>query len=79
MLSIESANRRIRVLTRILNGINKYTVVTANVKSYTSNSAVSIGEIVKEIKKLNIQNMYQKNIVSHCTYHKHLRVVTCHT
>lgn len=48
MFSLESANRRIRVLTRIL---NNYTVATANVKSYISNSAVSIGETVKEIKK----------------------------
>lgn len=52
MLSVERVNRRIRVLTRILNGINYSNVVTANnVNSYISNAAVSIGGTLKEIKQ----------------------------
>lgn len=44
MLSVDTAGRRIRALTGILKN-----VYFGNVRSYTSESTVSIGDVVKEV------------------------------
>lgn len=52
MYYFESASRRIRVLTRILNNFNSK-VSLVNIRGYVSNETVSIGNTVKEVKKAN--------------------------
>lgn len=44
-----SANRRIQHLFRILNNVTPRVVIN-NLRSYTSEDTVSIGNVVKEIK-----------------------------